>query len=66
MNEPNLSDPTEASSGAGTPAPQGRKYTPEQLRKQLADLGVKDATLKPGGPTAFELPAFPNSQPRQD
>jgi hypothetical protein len=49
------------SSEAGTPAPKARKYTPQQLREKLLGLGVRDATLKPGGPTAFELSGFPNS-----
>ena len=48
------------SSDSGPPAPRARKYTPQQLREKLLGLGVRDATLKLGGPTAFELPGFPN------
>jgi hypothetical protein len=45
------------SSGAGVPGSNGRKYTPEQLRQKLLDLGGRDATLDPTTPRAFELPA---------
>jgi len=47
------------SSEAGTPTPKARKYTNEQWRKRLAELGGRNTTLE--GPTAFELPGFPNS-----
>ena len=44
-------------SGAGVPGSKARKYTPEQLRKKLLDLGGRDATLDQTAPSAFELPA---------
>ena len=44
-------------SGAGFPGSNGRKYTPEEIRKRLLELGVRDATLDPTTPRAFELPA---------
>jgi len=52
------------SSEAGTPAPKPRKYTHEQWDRLLQEAGWRDATLD--GPTAFELPGYPNSQPKQD
>jgi len=66
MNEPNLSDPTEASSDAGNPAPQGRRFTPEQWAGELNKLGWKDGNKELKGPKALELLGFPNSQPKQD
>ncbi len=45
------------SSGAGIPGSNGRKYTPEQLRQKLLDLGGRDATLDQPAPSGFELPA---------
>jgi hypothetical protein len=45
------------SSGAGVPGSKGRKYTPEQLRQKLLDLGGRDATLDQPAPSGFELPA---------
>jgi hypothetical protein len=45
------------SSGAGIPGSKGRKYTPEQLRQKLLDLGGRDATLDQTAPSGFELPA---------
>jgi hypothetical protein len=45
------------SSGAGVPGSKGRKYTPEEIRRRLLELGVRDATLDPTTPRAFELPA---------
>ena len=44
-------------SGAGFPGSKGMKYTPEQLRKKLLDLGGRDATLDQTAPSGFELPA---------
>jgi len=44
-------------SGAGIPGSNGRKYTPEQLRQKLLDLGGRDATFDQTAPRAFELPA---------
>ena len=44
-------------SGAGVPWSKGRKYTPEQLRQKLLELGGRDATLDQPAPSAFELPA---------
>ena len=44
-------------SGAGFPGSNGRKYTPEEIRKRLLELGVRDATLDPTTPSAFELSA---------
>ncbi len=35
------------------------RYSPEEWRRRLEELGVRNATLDPGGPTAFELPGFP-------
>jgi hypothetical protein len=52
------------SSGAGVPGRKGRKYRPEEIRKRLLELGVRDATLDPTTPRAFELPtsgALPKS-----
>jgi len=36
---------------------KGRKYTSEEIRKRLLELGVRDATLDPTSPRALELPA---------
>jgi len=66
MNEPNLSDPTEASSDAGTRGKRVGKFTPEQWAGELNKLGWKDGNKELKGPKAFELPGFPNSQPKQD
>jgi len=44
-------------SGAGFPEKKARKYTSEQLRQKLLDLGVRDATFDQTAPRAFELPA---------
>jgi hypothetical protein len=44
---------------AAKPAPL-RRYSPEEWRRRLKELGVRNATLDPGGPTAFELPGFPD------
>jgi hypothetical protein len=44
-------------SGAGIPGSKGRKYTPEEIRKKLLDLGGRDVTLDQTAPSAFELPA---------
>ncbi len=44
-------------SGAGIPGSKGRKYTPEEIRKRLLELGGRDVTLDPTAPRAFELPA---------
>jgi len=37
-----------------------RRYSHEEWRRRLEELGVRNATLDPGGPTAFELPGFPD------
>jgi hypothetical protein len=37
-----------------------RRYSPEEWRRRLEELGVRNATLDPGAPTAFELPGFPD------
>jgi hypothetical protein len=52
------------SSDSGPPAPKAKTYTNEQWQRRLAELGGRNTTLE--GPTAFELPGFPNSQPKQD
>ena len=43
--------------GAGIPGSKGGKYTLEEIRKRLLELGGRDATLDPTAPRAFELPA---------
>ena len=52
-------------SGGGIPGSKGRKYTPEEIRKRLLELGCRDATLDPTAPRAFELPASGISPQKQ-
>ena len=59
------STPQSVCSGAGIPGSKGRNYTPEEIRKRLLELGVRDATLDPTTPRAFELPASGISPQRQ-
>ncbi len=37
-----------------------RRYSHEEWIRRLEELGVRNATLDPDGPTAFELPGFPD------
>ena len=48
------------------PVKRGEPLTQEQWDRLLKEAGWRDGTLDPAGPTAFELPGFPNSQPKQD
>jgi hypothetical protein len=48
---------TQSGSGARIPGSKGRKYTPEEIRKRLLELGGRDATLDQTAPRAFESPA---------
>jgi hypothetical protein len=48
---------SEISSESGIPGKKARKYTAEELRQKLLDLGGRDATFDTARPRAFELPA---------
>jgi hypothetical protein len=49
-----------------TPVKPGEPLTPEQWADELTKLGWKNGNKELKGPKAFELPGFPNSQPKQD
>jgi hypothetical protein len=60
-NKPNKIPPPESSDQAPNPPPAWkRKFSQEEWIRRLKELGARDATLDPGGPTAFELPGFPD------
>jgi hypothetical protein len=52
---------------AAKPVPL-RRSSPEDGRGRLKELGVRNATLAPGGPTAFERPGHqpPTAQESED